>query len=52
MTDERVGRTQIINQADKESNQDAHTANNGSAARTLWIEEGNALAPQKKQHVS
>jgi hypothetical protein len=29
-----------------ESNQDAHTTNNGQP-RALWIEEGNALAPKK-----
>ena len=33
-----------------ESNQDAHTTNNGQP-RALWIEEGNALA-LKKEYVS
>jgi hypothetical protein len=52
MMDEGLERTQIINQADMESNQDAHTQPTTVQSRALWIEEGNTLAPQKKQHVS
>jgi hypothetical protein len=46
--DEGLERTQIINQADMESNQDAHTQPTTVQSRALWIEEGNTLAPQKK----
>jgi len=48
MMDEGLERTQIINQADMESNQDAHTQPTTVQSRALWIEEGNTLAPQKK----
>jgi len=43
----RVGTDANYQSSGMESNQDAHTTNNGQP-RALWIEEGNALDPPKK----